>query len=153
MPTIRSILSYSIYSMHARCSFWPSIVSCLIGPSQVSVKEHKWSCQPPTLCLVPLSPPVKCQCHRALELLCMEDSVKNVYGIDFQLSPALLALLRCQLRKTLVLPASNLVSGAPVNVIGHRPVGESVSFMPLQSIVRSSFYLCWIQVVFFSGEG
>ena len=82
----------------------------------------------------------------------MEDSVKYVYGIDFQLSPALLALLRCQLRKTLVLPASNLVSGAPVNVIGHRPVGESVSFMPLQSIVRSSFYV-ESKLCFFSEEG
>ena len=42
------------------------------------------------------------------------------------ISLALLARLRCKLRKTPVLPASNLVSGAPVNVIGHRPVGESV---------------------------
>ena len=116
IPTITGILSYSIYSMHAvNCilPYWPC--------SGVCWGTHLyWSCQPATLCLVPLSPPVKCQCHRALELLSVEDSVKYVYGIDFQLSPALLALLRCQLRKTLVLPASNLVSGAPVNVIGHQ---------------------------------
>ena len=119
MPTIRCILSYSIYSMHARCSFSPS---CLIGPAQVSVEEHTCtdhaSQQPCVWCSS--AQPVKCQCHRALELLSVEDSVKYVYGIVFQLSPALLALLRCQLRKTLVLPASNLVSGAPVNVIGHQ---------------------------------
>ena len=70
--------------------------------------------------------PVKCQCHRIQKLLPVENCVKYVCGIDFQLSLALLALLRCQLRKTPVLPDSNLVSGAPVNVIGHRPVGESV---------------------------
>ena len=157
MPTIRSILSYSIYSMHARCSFWPSIVSCLIGPSQVSVKEHKCSCQPLTLCLVPLSPPVKCQCHRALELLSVEDSVKYVYGIDFQLSPALLALLRCQLRKTLVLPASNLVSGAPVNVIGHQ---QFASACWRECLVYASTIDCQIQFLpmlnpgcFFFGRG
>ena len=122
MPTIRSILSYSIYSMHARCSFWPSIVSCLIGPAQVSVEEHTCtdhaSQQPCVWC--PSAHPVECQCHRALELLSVEDSVKYVRGIDFQFSLALLALLRCQLRKTPVLPASNLVSGAPINVIWHR---------------------------------
>ena len=124
MTTIRSILSYSIYSMYARCSFSPSIVSCLSGPAQVSVEEHTCtdhaSQQPCVWCSS--AHPVKCQCHQALELL-------SVIGFDMSvelISLALLALLRCQLRKTPVLPASNLVSGAPVNVIGHRPVGESV---------------------------
>ena len=137
MPTIRSVLSYSIYSIHARCSFSPSIISCLIGPAQVSVEEHTCtdhaSQQPCVWC--PSAHPVKCQCHRALELLSLIGSDMSVELISL----ALLALLRCQLRKTPVLPASNLVSPAPVNVIGHQPVGESVLFMPLQSIVASCF--------------
>ena len=81
----------------------------------MSLEEHTFTdhaSQQPCVWCFPAHP-VKCQCHQALELL-------SVIGFDMSvelISLALLALLRCQLRKTPVLSASNLVSGAPVNVI------------------------------------